>query len=127
MANAALSSAADPTQTMSPPPGMESPTQEDFVYSITQANATIVFGAIVTALTVISVIARSYTHNFIIRRVRVDDVWAVIAMVRHLDCARGDSVLLTRLFSGGRNYSQYLAEYFCVQIAPKHDVDERGY
>lgn len=97
MANAALSTAAAPTQTMSPPPGMGPPTQEDFVYSITQAKATIAFGAIVTALTVISVAARLYTHKFIIRRVRKDDVWAVIAMVGHPDCAHVDSALFTRL------------------------------
>lgn len=92
MANAALSSSvAAPAPTASPPPGMPLPTQEDFVYSPTQAKATIAFGAIVTTLTLISVIARLYTHKFIIRKVRVDDVWAVIAMVGHPDCTRACS------------------------------------
>lgn len=77
---------------------MPPPTQEDFVYSPTQAKATIAFGAIVTTLTVASVVARLYTHKFIIRRVRIDDVWAVIAMVCHPGCARIGSALLTRLF-----------------------------
>lgn len=76
---------------------MPPPTQEDFDYSPTQAKATIAFGAIVTTLTVVSVFARLYTHKFIIRKVRIDDVWAVIAMVRHLDCARVGSALLTHL------------------------------
>lgn len=99
MANAALSSVAAPTQTMSPPSGMPPPpTQEDFVYSPTQARATIAFGSIVTTLTVISVVARLYTHKFIIRKVRIDDVWAVVAMVRPLDCARGGSALFTNFF-----------------------------
>lgn len=98
MANAALSSVAAPTQTTSPPPGMPPPTQEDFVYSPTQAKATVAFGAIVTTLTVVSVVARLYTHKFIIRRVRTDDVWAVIAMVCHLDCDHVGSALFTRLF-----------------------------
>lgn len=98
MANAALSSVAAPTQTTSPPLGMPGPSQEDFVYSPTQAKATIAFGAIVTTLTVVSVAARLYTHKFIIRRVRIDDVWAVIAMVCHLGCARVGLALLTRLF-----------------------------
>lgn len=97
MANAALSSVAAPTQTMSPPPDMAPPNQEDFVYSLTQAKATIAFGAIVTTLTVVSVVARLYTHKFIIRRVRTDDVWAVIAMVRHLGCDRVGPALFTRL------------------------------
>lgn len=98
MANAALSSVAAPTQTMSPPPGMPPGTQEDFVYSPTQAKATVAFGAIVTTLTVVSVVARLYTHKFIIRRVRIDDVWAVVAMVRRLDCDCVGTVLFTRFF-----------------------------
>lgn len=98
MANAALSSVAAPTQTMSPPPGLPPPNQEDFVYSPTQAKATVAFGAIVTTLTVVSVVARLYTHKFIIRRVRTDDVWAVIAMVCHLDCYHVSSALFTYLF-----------------------------
>lgn len=125
MANAALSSSvAASAPTASPPPGLPPPTQEDFVYSPTQAKATVAFGAIVTTLTLVSVIARLYTHKFVIRRVRVDDVWAVIAMVRQLDCARVVR-LYSHVFPGGRACGQYLAEYLCVEIPAQHDVDQR--
>ncbi|KAF9881761.1 hypothetical protein CkaCkLH20_00907 [Colletotrichum karsti] len=69
--------AAGPTA----PAGMAPPSQEDFVYSASMARATVAFGAIVTVITTASVVARLYTHNFVIKKVRIDDAWALCAVL----------------------------------------------
>ncbi|KAK2763470.1 integral membrane protein [Colletotrichum kahawae] len=76
-----LSSSAAAGPSASPPPNGGPPVQEDFVYSASQARATVAFGAIVTIITTVSVIARLYTHKFVTRRVRVDDAWALLALL----------------------------------------------
>ncbi|KAK1492073.1 hypothetical protein CTAM01_10130 [Colletotrichum tamarilloi] len=62
------------------PEGDAPQAQTDFVYSDSQANATIAFGAIITIITTASVIARLYTRYFITKQVRIDDAWALLAL-----------------------------------------------
>lgn len=67
---------------MQPPPSGLPPAQLDFVYDAGMAQATVAFGAIMAAITTASVAVRLYTRYFITKQVRVDDAWALCAVVR---------------------------------------------
>ncbi|KAF6840158.1 integral membrane protein [Colletotrichum musicola] len=76
------SSTADAASGPMPPPGGGlPPTQEDFVYDAGMAHATVAFGAIMAAITTASVVVRLYTRYFITKQVRVDDAWALCALL----------------------------------------------
>ncbi|KAL0931394.1 uncharacterized protein CTRU02_214129 [Colletotrichum truncatum] len=71
---------AQPTSPSSMPPALP-PVQLDFVYNMSQAQATVAFGAIVTIITTVSVVVRLYTRYFITKQVRIDDAFAIIALL----------------------------------------------
>lgn len=73
-------SPADSTPSSDGFPG--APTQTEFTYNATEGQFVIIFGAFMSALATVSVIARLYSRYFIAKHVGLDDFMAIGSLVR---------------------------------------------